>query len=123
MSQIMQILPAFCTDHEKIKLEEVKAITLHKGQWSTGRRNPAVPQLKCVGGSAASTAHTPNVVQVCNKNIFLFINEELCVEINCLGQKKFMNIKDGSYNGTETSFAFYYLNNTVYEIYCELNCI
>jgi len=55
---------AFVSDPGKVRLEDVKALTLHEGQWTTGRRNPAVPQLKCVGGSATSSSFTPKVVQV-----------------------------------------------------------
>ncbi|CAG5118966.1 unnamed protein product, partial [Candidula unifasciata] len=57
---------AFNDHSEKILLSDVKALTLHHGQMTKSRRSPAVPQLKCVGGSA-HYKFTPKVVQCINK--------------------------------------------------------
>ncbi|NXP16849.1 SARAF factor, partial [Scytalopus superciliaris] len=49
-----------------VLLRDVEALTLHRGQYTTSRRAPAVPQLQCTGGSAGC-AHGPEVVQCYNK--------------------------------------------------------
>lgn len=51
---------------DKIRLEDVNVLTLYNGKMTTGRRSSPVPQLKCVGGSAAG-AFIPQVVQCINK--------------------------------------------------------
>ncbi|CAF1209062.1 unnamed protein product [Rotaria sordida] len=52
--------------HRSVLLEEVKTLTLHKGQRTEARRVSSVPQLKCVGGSA-KCAFEPDVVQCYNR--------------------------------------------------------
>ena len=49
-----------------VLLEDVKTLTLQKGQRTEARRVSAVPQLKCVGG-AAKGAFEPEVVQCYNR--------------------------------------------------------
>ena len=44
----------------------MNVLTLHAGKMTTGRRSSAVPQLKCVGGSAQG-AYNPQVVQCYNR--------------------------------------------------------
>lgn len=48
----------------RVYIGQVEAITLQRGQMTTARRVSAVPQLKCVGGSASRyTWYRPKVVQ------------------------------------------------------------
>ncbi|CAF3557711.1 unnamed protein product [Rotaria socialis] len=51
---------------KSVLLESVQALTLYKGQRTQARRVSAVPQLKCVGGSAKG-AFEPDVVQCYNR--------------------------------------------------------
>jgi len=52
---------------DKVHLrDEVKVITLKKGDMTTGRRSRPLPQLKCVGGSAREYAGDIEVVQCKN---------------------------------------------------------
>ena len=51
---------------ESIHLSNVKSLTLRKGIMTIGRRALPTPQLKCVGGNAASKAHLVEVVQCLN---------------------------------------------------------
>lgn len=51
---------------ESVILEDVSVLTLHHGKMTAGRRSSPVPQLKCIGGSAAK-AFTPQVVQCYNR--------------------------------------------------------
>lgn len=41
-------------------------MTLNRGQYTTGRRNAPVPQLRCIGGTAKGQ-YTPAVVQCYNR--------------------------------------------------------
>ncbi|KAJ4462731.1 putative Store-operated calcium entry-associated regulatory factor [Paratrimastix pyriformis] len=53
---------------KKILLEDVKVITLNAGSMTTARRGSAVPQLKCVGGSASHLKEFyPSTVQCTNQ--------------------------------------------------------
>lgn len=52
--------------NNKVLLRDVTAITLHKGQMTTGRRSSPVPQLKCIGGSAGCYKFAPQTVQCRN---------------------------------------------------------
>ncbi|CAF4586187.1 unnamed protein product [Rotaria sp. Silwood2] len=49
-----------------VLLEDVKTLTLHKGQRTEARRVSSIPQLKCIGGSA-KCAYEPDVVQCYNR--------------------------------------------------------
>ncbi|CAF1203150.1 unnamed protein product [Rotaria sp. Silwood1] len=49
-----------------VLLEDVKTLTLYKGQRTEARRVSSIPQLKCVGGSA-KCAYQPDVVQCYNR--------------------------------------------------------
>lgn len=51
---------------EKVLLKDVQVLTLYHGRQTTGRRSSPVPQLQCVGGSAAHE-FIPQVVQCYNK--------------------------------------------------------
>jgi len=51
---------------DKVKLKDVKALTLYSGALTTGRHSSPVPQLRCVGGSA-NCAFLPQKVQCYNK--------------------------------------------------------
>ena len=53
--------------NDKIKLTDVKALTLHQGKMTNSRRTHPVPQLQCVGGSVGCSAFTPRVVQCYNR--------------------------------------------------------
>lgn len=57
----------------KIKLRDVQVITLHHGQWTTGRRTRPVPQLQCIGGTNRCK-FLPQVVQCYNRG---FNGEEI----------------------------------------------
>ncbi|KAM7286708.1 store-operated calcium entry-associated regulatory factor isoform X1 [Ixodes scapularis] len=52
--------------HRKVKLSDVKTLTLSHGSYTTGRRSSPIPQLQCVGGSAGCTS-LPPTVQCYNK--------------------------------------------------------
>jgi len=52
--------------HRSVLLEDVKTLTLQKGQRTEARRVSSIPQLKCVGGSAKG-AYEPDVVQCYNR--------------------------------------------------------
>lgn len=41
---------------QKVRLKDVATITLHRDEFTTARRSQAIPQLKCVGGSAKAHA-------------------------------------------------------------------
>ncbi len=53
-------------NHRSVLLEDVKTLTLQKGQRTEARRVSSIPQLKCVGGSAKG-AYEPDVVQCYNR--------------------------------------------------------
>lgn len=52
--------------HRKVKLSDVKTLTLSHGSYTTGRRSSPIPQLQCVGGSAGCT-NVPPTVQCYNR--------------------------------------------------------
>ena len=52
--------------HRSVLLEDVRTLTLQKGQKTEARRVSSIPQLKCVGGSA-KCAYQPDVVQCYNR--------------------------------------------------------
>ncbi|XP_075730770.1 store-operated calcium entry-associated regulatory factor-like [Rhipicephalus microplus] len=51
---------------DKVRLKDVRALTLRRGYYTTGRRSHPVPQLHCRGGSAGCK-HQPSVVQCYNR--------------------------------------------------------
>merc|ERR1712050_190174 len=51
----------------KVKLKDVGALTLYQGKMTTARRGYAIPQLKCVGGTAGCSKFRPQVVQCYNR--------------------------------------------------------
>jgi len=52
--------------NQAVLLRDVTSITLYRGQQTTGRRSSPVPQLQCVGGTAAGK-FSPKVVQCYNR--------------------------------------------------------
>ncbi|XP_065564078.1 store-operated calcium entry-associated regulatory factor-like [Artemia franciscana] len=50
---------------ESVSLSDIEVLTLHKDRMTTGRRSRPVPQLSCIGGTAAK-AFKPDVVQCKN---------------------------------------------------------
>lgn len=54
------------TSSNKVLLKNVQSVTLHRNSYTTGRRNAAVPQLVCVGGSARSESNKVETVQCTN---------------------------------------------------------
>ncbi|KAI6172089.1 Store-operated calcium entry-associated regulatory factor [Aphelenchoides besseyi] len=50
----------------RVLLRDVTSITLHRGQYTTGRRSSPVPQLQCVGGTAQGK-FAPKTVQCYNR--------------------------------------------------------
>jgi len=64
---LVSILYCNAAQHnDAVLLENVKAITLEAGKYTTGRRNSPIPQLQCVGGSDRCT-HIPELIQCYNK--------------------------------------------------------
>ncbi|KAM9331407.1 store-operated calcium entry-associated regulatory factor [Gastrophryne carolinensis] len=55
------------SQHDRVLLREVQAITLYSDRYTNGRRSSPIPQLKCVGGSAGCSAMIPQVVQCHNR--------------------------------------------------------
>src|SRR5579863_5784697 len=52
--------------HNRILLQNVRVLTLKKGEYTDGRRTDPVPQLKCVGGSGSNEADKVDTVQCRN---------------------------------------------------------
>eukprot|EP00731_Ephydatia_muelleri_P017970 Em0011g10a len=52
---------------DRVLLEKLSAITLEQGKMTTARRVSAIPQLRCVGGSAGCHGWQPKVVQCLNR--------------------------------------------------------
>ena len=74
---------------QKVLLSQVTAITLNKGQWTTGRRGPNMKQLNCVGGTGADGAYEPDTVQ-CIQTGFDGIDAQWkCTDPNMPGYYKF----------------------------------
>eukprot|EP01101_Sappina_pedata_P011740 TRINITY_DN7937_c0_g1_i1.p1 TRINITY_DN7937_c0_g1~~TRINITY_DN7937_c0_g1_i1.p1 ORF type:complete len:417 (-),score=86.50 TRINITY_DN7937_c0_g1_i1:77-1327(-) len=61
----VQYADAIRSVYPKALLSDIKVLTLYKGQMTTGRRLSPVPQIKCVGGSAAGL-YEPAVIQCHN---------------------------------------------------------
>jgi hypothetical protein len=49
---------------DRVRLEDVKVLTLRKGAYTTGRRSAPLPQLECSGGNCRD--YVPEVVQCYN---------------------------------------------------------
>jgi len=45
-------ISAFGSSNQKVLLQDVRTLTLHRGRMTTGRRTSPVPQLNCIGGNA-----------------------------------------------------------------------
>ncbi|KAF9377509.1 hypothetical protein CPB97_010122 [Podila verticillata] len=56
---------AFGSSNQKVLLQDVQTLTLHRGRMTTGRRTSPVPQLNCIGGNACGDFE-PDVVQCYN---------------------------------------------------------
>ncbi|CAD5211510.1 unnamed protein product [Bursaphelenchus okinawaensis] len=52
--------------HQRVLLRDLSAVTLRRGDYTTGRRSSPVPQLQCVGGTARGK-FTPKIVQCYNR--------------------------------------------------------
>jgi hypothetical protein len=52
--------------HQKALLRDIDVLTLHRGQFTTGRRGSPVPQLNCVGGTAHRDSFKVETVQCKN---------------------------------------------------------
>ncbi|GBC02355.1 hypothetical protein RclHR1_04590008 [Rhizophagus clarus] len=50
---------------DKVLLEKVRALTLYRGKYTTGRRHKPIKQIECVGGNA-SCRYEPDVIQCRN---------------------------------------------------------
>ena len=55
---------------EKTLLKEIKAITLHRGQLTSGRRTSPVSQMKCDGGGAGCRVRQPATTQCYNRGTY-----------------------------------------------------
>ncbi|KAG0342138.1 Store-operated calcium entry-associated regulatory factor [Podila horticola] len=53
------------SSNQKVLLQDVRTLTLHRGRMTTGRRTSPVPQLNCIGGNACGNFE-PEVVQCHN---------------------------------------------------------
>ncbi|KAF9307224.1 Store-operated calcium entry-associated regulatory factor [Mortierella antarctica] len=53
------------SSNQKVLLQDVRTLTLHRGRMTTGRRTSPVPQLNCIGGNACGDFE-PDVVQCHN---------------------------------------------------------
>lgn len=58
---------AFGSNSDKILLRDIQTLTLKNGMMTNARRSSAVPQLKCIGGTAGCNAFKPQVVQCYNR--------------------------------------------------------
>jgi len=67
ISCILYIFSSVAEGSSKVKLTDVKTLTLHNGEMTKGRRVAAIPQIKCIGGSAGCYAFTPSVIQCYNR--------------------------------------------------------
>ncbi|CAG8616984.1 13065_t:CDS:2 [Dentiscutata heterogama] len=65
------MIPLLCLNYieaardVKVRLEDVKTITLYRGELTAGQRNNPIEQLRCVGGDACHM-YTPDVIQCTN---------------------------------------------------------
>ena len=51
---------------KSVLLEDVRTLTLQRGQRTQAKRVSSIPQLKCIGGSAQG-AYEPDTVQCYNR--------------------------------------------------------
>lgn len=62
------IVVVAATADSRIAIRDIEALTFYKGQWTTARRTTSIPQLQCVGGSAAGVASSiVNTIQCRNQ--------------------------------------------------------
>jgi len=66
---LLVILFEFGFTYDKVKLSDVKTLTLSQGKKTTGRRSAPVQQLNCIGGSARKQSHEINRVQCYNMGV------------------------------------------------------
>jgi hypothetical protein len=57
---------AYTREHDAVRLRDVEVLTFNKGAWTTFRRSSAVPQLKCIGGSASTHSDVVQTIQCRN---------------------------------------------------------
>jgi hypothetical protein len=60
------IILFFLLEAQRALLRDVQTLTLYRGQYTTGRRSSPVPQLQCIGGTAAGK-FSPKSVQCYNR--------------------------------------------------------
>ena len=60
---ILSVIGGAAAQHKSIKMGDVKALTLKKGEFTTGKRSTPVMQLQCHGSFCN---HAPDVVQCLN---------------------------------------------------------
>jgi hypothetical protein len=46
---------------DKVLLEKVRALTLYRGKYTTGRRHKPIKQIECIGGNAGCR-YEPGIV-------------------------------------------------------------
>lgn len=64
---LLPLISAWGGNKDKVKLQDVQAITLEQGKMVNARRVAAIPQLSCVGGTAGCHGYKPRVVQCLNR--------------------------------------------------------
>lgn len=63
---ILGCLPIEGKTRDRVKLKDIKVLTLHHGQMTTGRRTRPLPQLICIGGTNRCK-YLPPVIQCYNR--------------------------------------------------------
>ena len=63
----LYVLASKYTSKDAVRLTDVQVLTFKKGQWTTGRRSPTIPQLTCTGGTARKMYGKVENVQCTNQ--------------------------------------------------------
>ncbi|XP_022317373.2 uncharacterized protein LOC111120732 [Crassostrea virginica] len=64
---VSSVFAAFGSNGDRILLRDIQTLTLKSNMMTNARRSSAVPQLKCIGGTAGCNAFRPQVVQCYNR--------------------------------------------------------
>jgi len=76
--------------YDSVLLQDVKALTFTKGQYTAARRSSPIPQLNCVGGGASySTELFPSTVQCVNVGVDSYGNVQWKCEADLDSSVKF----------------------------------
>lgn len=76
--------------YDSVLLQDVKALTFTKGQYTAARRSAPIPQLGCVGGSASyATEFFPSTVQCINVGVDSYGNVQWKCEADLDSSVKF----------------------------------